>query len=116
MDEIKIKGIRGFGHHGLFPEEKKEGQPFIVDVTLHTDLSRAGASDEIGETVDYGAVALRVKSLIETGSFDLIERLATVIAESLKEEFSTSSVTVTVHKPHAPVDLDFEDISVTIRR
>jgi dihydroneopterin aldolase len=116
MDEIRIEGIKGFGYHGLFPEEKKSGQEFIVDVTLHTDLSSAGASDDIAATVDYGAVASQVKVLIETDSYDLIERLATVIADSLKAEFDIESVTVTVHKPHAPVNLEFKDISVTIRR
>jgi dihydroneopterin aldolase len=116
MDEIRIEGIRGFGYHGLFEVEKEKGQEFIVDLILHGDLSIAGASDEITETFDYGAVALRVKELIESGSFNLIERLATVIAESLKEEFRLPSITVRVHKPHAPVDLEFDDISVTIRR
>jgi dihydroneopterin aldolase len=116
MDEIRIEGIKGFGYHGLFPEEKKNGQEFIVDVTLHTDLSSAGARDDISATIDYGAVAARVKALIETDSYDLIERLATVIAERLKLEFSIPEVTITVHKPNAPVDLEFKDISVTIRR
>ena len=116
MDEIRIEGIRGFGYHGLFEKEKEQGQEFIVDLTLHLDLTRAGVSDEIATTINYGAVALRVKSLIESDSFNLIERLATVIAESLKEEFTLPSITVTVHKPNAPVDIDFKDISVTIRR
>lgn len=116
MDEIKIEGIKGFGYHGLFAEEKTNGQEFIVDVILHADLKKAGESDEIAATIDYGAVAVRIKELIETGSFNLIERLASVIAENLKSEFDLEAVTVTVHKPHAPVDLDFKDISVTIRR
>ena len=116
MDEIKIEGIKGFGHHGLFPEEKRDGQEFFVDLILQRDLRQAGASDDIALTIDYGAVAIRVKEIIETGSFNLIERLATVIAESLKAEFDLDAVTVTVHKPDAPVDLEFKDISVTIRR
>jgi dihydroneopterin aldolase len=116
MDEIRIEGIKGFGYHGLFSEEKKNGQEFIVDLILHTDLRQAGESDEIASTIDYGVVAIRVKELIETGSFNLIERFATVIAESLKADFDLNAVTVTVHKPNAPVDLEFKDISVTIRR
>jgi dihydroneopterin aldolase len=116
MDSISIKGIRGFGYHGLFPEEKENGQEFIVDLRIEVDLREAGSSDEIAATIDYGAVALRVKSLIEAGSFNLIERLATVIAEKVKEEFTVASVEVTVHKPNAPVDLEFTDISVTIKR
>ena len=116
MDEIAIIGIRGFGHHGLFEHEKRDGQEFIVDVRIHTDLSLAGKSDAIDSTIDYGLVAKRVKELIETGSFDLIERLAEVIAQSLKSEFKVSQIEVTVHKPHAPVEVEFDDISVTVRR
>jgi len=115
-DQIAITGIRGFGYHGLFDSEKKSGQEFIVDIRIEADLSEACQSDQIGSTIDYGKVALRVKELIETGSFNLIERLAEVIAESVKQEFQAKFVEVTVHKPSAPVDLEFEDISVTIKR
>ena len=116
MDEIAITGIRGFGYHGLFEHEKKDGQEFFVDIRITTDLSNAGQSDRIESTIDYGKVAIRVKELIETGSFNLIERLAEVIAERLKSEFALGAIEVTVHKPNAPVGIDLRDISVTIRR
>ncbi len=116
MDEISIKGIRGFGYHGVFEEEKKNGQEFIVDLAIERDLSVPGSSDALADTVDYGAIAIRTKELIESGSFNLIERLATVIAERLKSEFTLTAIEVTVHKPSAPVAVDFSDIAVTIRR
>lgn len=116
VDEIAILGVRGFGFHGLFEDEKREGQEFIVDLKIHADLSHAGKSDEIESTIDYGAVASRVKDLIETGSFNLIERLAEVIAEKVKSEFAAEAIEVTVHKPNAPVAVKLADISVTIRR
>jgi dihydroneopterin aldolase len=116
MDEIAIIGIRGFGYHGLFEHEKKDGQEFFVDLRIKTDLSNGGQSDQIEATIDYGKVSLRVKELIESGSFNLIERLAEVIAASLKSEFSIDAIEVTVHKPNAPVGIELEDISVTIRR
>ncbi len=116
MDAITINGIKGFGFHGVFEKEKHEGQEFTVDLRLELDLSRAGSSDSLSDTVDYGAVAVRTKELIETGSFDLIERLATVIAEELKREFSLDAIEVTLHKRHAPIDLEFTDLAVTIRR
>lgn len=116
MDEIAITGIRGFGYHGLFAEEKKNGQEFIVDIRMKKELSLAGSTDQIDATIDYGKVAVRVKELIESDSFNLIERLAEVIADRIKSEFSVAHVEVTVHKPHAPVDINFDDISVTIRR
>jgi len=116
MDEIAITGIRGFGYHGLFEHEKKDGQEFFVDIRITADLSSAGQSDRIESTIDYGKVAIRVKELIETNSFNLIERLAEVIAERLKSEFAVDAIEVTVHKPNAPVGIDLRDISVTIRR
>ncbi len=119
MDEIAITGIRGFGYHGLFEHEKKNGQEFFVDIRITADLSSAGKGDHIESTIDYGKVAIRVKELIETGSFNLIERLAEVIAERVKSEFSLDAldaIEVTVHKPNAPVGIDLKDISVTIRR
>ena len=116
MDEITIKGIRGFGYHGVFEDEKKNGQEFIVDLRIESDLSKAGQSDSLVDTDDYGAIAIRTKEIIETGSFNLIERLASEIASVLKKEFKLSAIEVTVHKPSAPVDIDFSDIAVTIRR
>ena len=116
MDEIAIKGIRGFGYHGVFEAERKNGQEFIVDLSIERDLSAPGSSDSLADTVDYGAIAIRTKELIESGSFNLIERLATVIGEKLKAEFNLTAIEVTVHKPSAPVDVDVSDIAVTIRR
>lgn len=116
MDEIAITGIRGFGYHGLFEDEKKNGQEFIVDIRMEKELSLAGSTDRIDATIDYGKVAVRVKELIESDSFNLIERLAEVIADQIKSEFSVTSIEVTVHKPHAPVEIEFDDISVTIKR
>lgn len=116
MDEITIKGIRGFGYHGVFEDEKKNGQEFIVDLRIESDLSKAGQSDSLVDTADYGAIAIRTKEIIETGSFNLIERLASEIAHLLKAEFNLAAIEVTVHKPGAPVGIDFTDIAVTIRR
>jgi dihydroneopterin aldolase len=116
MDEITIIGVRGFGYHGVFESEKKVGQEFIVDLSIKKDLSIAGQSDALVDTVDYGAIAIRTKELIESGSFNLIERLATEIAEVLKREFDLAGIDVTVHKPSAPIDIAFSDIAVTIRR
>lgn len=115
-DEIAITGIRGFGYHGLLDAEKRNGQEFLVDIRITADLSQAGQSDQIESTIDYAKVAIRVKELIESGPFNLIERLAEVIAVHVKREFRAIEVEVRVHKPHAPIDLDFEDVSVTITR
>lgn len=116
MDAITITGIRAFGRHGVFESERRDGQEFIVDLRLELDLSRPGSSDHLEDTVDYGAIAMRTRAIIEGDPFNLIERLASEIAERLKSEFALSAIEVMVHKPNAPIPVDFTDVSVTIRR
>lgn len=116
---IRVSGIRATGFHGVFPEEKRDGQEFVVDVTLEADLSAAGESDDLADTVNYAEVAALVVARIEGPSFDLIERLAAVIAgDVLDADLSArlvDAVVVTVHKPQAPVGVPFEDVTVTVR-
>jgi dihydroneopterin aldolase len=116
-DRIDIKGIHGFGHHGVFEFEKNDGQDFYVDIALHLDLQRASTSDSLSDTIDYGAISTIAKEEIEGPAVDLIERLAGRIADRIKSNFPTiSSLAVTVHKPQAPVKETVADISVTITR
>lgn len=119
-DVIEVLGIRATGFHGVFEHEKRDGQEFVVDVSLELDLGSAGESDDLAETVNYGEVAQLVVRRIEGEPFDLIERLATVIAEDVLATESgrlrLETVTVTVHKPSAPVGVPFGDVLVRVRR
>ena len=116
-DLITLNGIKGFGYHGVFDHEAKNGQEFIVDVEMQLDLSHASKSDDLNDTVDYGAVATLVVEEITGVRVQLIERLAGRIADRIKSEYPRiSTVVVTVHKPKAPVSEDVADISVTISR
>lgn len=116
-EAIKIVGISATGYHGVFPEERREGQPFICDVSLYFDLSPAGATDDLSMTVDYSAVAKLVEAEIIGEPVDLIERLATLIAEKILSSFVlVDCVEVTIHKPLAPVGVKVSDIAVTIER
>lgn len=119
-DVIEVLGIRAMGFHGVFEHEKRDGQEFVVDVSLELDLRPAGESDDLAETVNYGEVAQLVVRRIEGEPFDLIERLATVIAEDVLATESgrlrLETVTVTVHKPSAPVGVPFGDVLVRVRR
>ena len=115
-DFISIKGIRAFGHHGLLPDERVRGQEFIVDVALHFPLRDAGVSDEITKTVDYGLIALIVNKHIIGEPVNLIETLAEKIASEILENSRIEKVEVTVHKPHAPIAVEFSNVSVTITR
>lgn len=119
-DVIEVLGIRATGFHGVFEHEKRDGQEFVVDVSLELDLRPAGESDDLAETVNYGEVGQLVVRRIEGEPFDLIERLATVIAEDVLATESgrlrLETVTVTVHKPSAPVGVPFGDVLVRVRR
>ncbi len=116
MDLIRILGIEVFAHHGFLPEEKQIGQRFVIDIDLEVDLSEAGASDAIEKTVDYSAVAIEVAGLVANERWNLIEKVASRIAESVLSRPQVSAVTVTVHKPEAPIDLPFSDVAAVIRR
>ena len=116
-DQIIVTGICATGFHGVFPDERRDGQNFIVDVILKFDLEPAGESDDLTKTVNYATVAEAIVEEIIGEPVSLIETLATRISKHLLAEFPlVESVVVTVHKPSAPVDVKFIDIAVTIER
>jgi len=116
-DLIRITGIKGFGYHGVFEAERTNGQDFYVDVELEVDLTRASVSDDVTDTINYAEVTDLVVEEITTNPASLIEKLARRIAERIKVNFAQAArVTVTVHKPQAPVSAEVKDISVTISR
>lgn len=108
--------MRFYGCHGVLPEEKQNPQPFIVDLELSLDLGPAGRSDNLEDTVDYGAVFKYVRDLVEGRSFNLLEALAQAIADKLLEKLVLAEVKVTVKKPLAPVEGDFKYFAVIIER
>lgn len=115
-DRIELTGIEVVGRHGVLPEEQERGQLFRVDVSIYTDLRRPGASDELGDTIDYAAVADRVRSVVAAERHRLIERVAERVAEEVLSRPGVDRVQVTVHKPGAPLPMAFADVSVTIDR
>lgn len=116
IDEITLTGVRAFGRHGVFEEERREGQEFVVDVTLYVRTAKAAASDDLADTVNYGAVAERIVELVGGEPLNLIEGVAARIADDLLGHELVQMVAVTIHKPHAPITVPFADVSVTIRR
>jgi dihydroneopterin aldolase len=112
-----VTGIKALGYHGVLPQEATEGQDFIVDLLITLDLRAVSLSDDLQETINYADLAQIAYDNIVGERVQLIERLAGRIAEEISSAYSQiTSVSVTVHKPHAPVTVDFEDISVTITR
>ncbi|MCC3278784.1 MULTISPECIES: dihydroneopterin aldolase [unclassified Arthrobacter] len=117
LDRISLRGITATGYHGVFPEERRDGQPFVVDLVLFTDLAPAAQSDDLTKTAHYGEVAELVVQVITGEPLNLIEALAGRIAGAVLTSFSVlAAVEVTVHKPKAPIAVEFGDVAVTIYR
>lgn len=115
-DTVSLKGIRARGHHGVLAFEKELGQTFVVDVTMAVDVEPAATADDLALTVDYGSVATAVVEVVTGPAFDLIETLAVRIAQRVKQFDGVGEVTVSVHKPYAPVTELFDDVVVTVTR
>ena len=115
-DQIVLQGISAKGYHGVLDFEKRDGQTFVVDVTMHVDLAPAGTSDDLADTVNYAEVAGDVVALIEGDSLDLIEALASRIADRVLARPLVEAVEVVVHKPEAPVGHPFTDVRVRVTR
>ena len=117
MDKIVISGIRARGFHGVLPQEKAEGQEFLVDCELHLNLSSAIKSDNLNKTVNYAEAAELIKKIVEGDSLNLIEALAGKICEQILKAFRrVQKVVVTVHKPEAPISVEFLDVAVVVER
>ncbi|WP_240640539.1 dihydroneopterin aldolase [Microbacterium sp. 10M-3C3] len=116
VDEITMTGLRVFGRHGVFDHERRDGQEFVIDLTLGVATTAAAASDDVADTVHYGELAERVAAVVAGEPVNLIETLAQRIADAALSDERVQIVTVTVHKPSAPITVPFDDVSVTIRR
>jgi dihydroneopterin aldolase len=116
MDRLALRGIRGFGHHGVLDFERADGQEFVIDIELGLDSRAAAEADDLAQTVDYGLLAKGVKAAIESGPVNLVETLAQRIADLCLEHPVVRWTEVTVHKPDAPVDVAFDDVAITIHR
>ncbi len=116
MDRILIAGIRELGVHGVLPEEQTRPQPFEVDIELLVDLVPAGDSDDLDDTVDYGAVCEAVSRVISSERYRLLERLAARIAEVCRSDPRVKNVVVEVRKVHPPVRSMLRHVGVRIER
>jgi dihydroneopterin aldolase len=116
-DLIEIKGIKSFGYHGVFKSENIAGQDFFVDVLLELDLTHASVTDNVSDTVNYAEITDLVVEEVTGDRVALIEKLAGRIADRIRSAYPRiAAVSITVHKPQAPVNAQVKDISVTINR
>ena len=116
IDEITLTGLKVFGRHGVYDDERRDGQYFVVDATLFVSTAAAAISDDVRDTVHYGEAAERIAAIVGGEPVNLLETLAQRIADALLAYDEVKLVAVTVHKPGAPIALQFTDVSVTIRR
>jgi 7,8-dihydroneopterin aldolase/epimerase/oxygenase len=115
-DRIRLTGLRAFGHHGVFPEERTAGQVFVIDLALTLPLAEAARTGDLAATVHYGELAAAVVADVERDPVDLLETVAERLAALVLQNPLVESVEVTVHKPHAPITVPFDDVSVTVTR
>lgn len=116
-DRIELRGLKVRGNHGVFDHERQDGQDFIVDVILWVDSRIAAATDDLSDTVDYGALAHLAHDVIAGTPRNLIETVSAEIADKIMLETEQAlACEVTVHKPSAPIDLAFDDVAVVARR
>lgn len=100
----------------MFDHERRDGQDFVVDITVWIDLSPAAASDRLSDTFDYGVLAQRAADIIAGPARNLIETVAAEIARDVMSDERVHAVEVVVHKPQAPIPLRFNDVAVVARR
>lgn len=116
-DKIILTGIEVYGHHGCTIEERQLGQKFLVDIELNLDLSKSGKSDELADTVDYSKVIAQVEEIVGGKPRILIESVAEEIAEKILADFAlVDGITITLHKPNAPLKFKYVDAAIKIYR
>lgn len=116
-DRIELRGLRVRGHHGVFEHEKRDGQEFVVDVTVWMELAQAARTDALADTLDYGALAQRVAAIVGGEPCDLIETVSARVADDvLAADERVQAVEVVLHKPQAPIPLEFADVAVVAHR
>ena len=115
-DVLELRGLRALGVHGVLPEEQSRPQPFEIDLDIEADLSRAGASDDLADTLDYGAISEMVAKVVTGEHFALLERLAERIAEVVLGDGRVEAVIVSVRKLRPPVPVELSTAGVRIRR
>jgi dihydroneopterin aldolase len=115
-DQVSLTGLAVRGRHGVFPEERRDGQIFVVDVVLDVDTRPAAETDDLSRTVDYSVLAAAIVGIVEGEPVDLIETLAARIADQCLTYPLVEAARITVHKPNAPMAIDFADVAVTIDR
>jgi len=116
-DTVTVANLELFAYHGVNPEEKENGQRFLLDIIMTLDAAKAAATDDLTETVSYSAAVKTARAVFTEQKYDLIETAAVRVANALLETYPLLfDVTVTVKKPDAPMKATFDYVGVTVKR
>lgn len=115
-DRIELRGLAVRGRHGVFEYERRNGQDFVVDITVWLGLADAATTDDLADTYDYGALAQLAADVVAGPPRNLIEAVGGEIADRVMADQRVHAVEVVVHKPQAPIRQRFVDVAVVIRR
>ncbi|RID84465.1 dihydroneopterin aldolase [Peribacillus asahii] len=117
MDKIYLNEMEFYGYHGVFPEETKLGQRFIVDIVVETDLAKAGQTDCLDDSINYGELFEVVQGIMEGEPMKLLEAVAETISTKLLDKFpSIQTCTVKVIKPNPPIRGHYKSVAIEITR
>lgn len=117
MDKIKIKNLEVFANHGVFPEETRLGQKFLVNAVLYTDTREAGLKDDLTKSIHYGEVSRDITDFMQRNTYRLIESAAERLAMELLLKYSRlRRILLEIQKPWAPIGLPLESVSVEVER
>lgn len=117
MDIIRIDNLEVYAYHGAYDEEKEKGQYFYVNAELYTNTRKAGMNDDLDVSTNYGTVCDFIHDFMTKHTYDLIETVAEQLAQALLLEFKlVKSVLLEIKKPHAPIEREFESVSVELER
>ena len=115
-DEIRLTGLAVTGYHGVFEHEKRDGQTFLIDCTLGVDTSAAAETDDLRRTVDEGQLAARLAALVARPPVARIETQAHRLLDVALAFTLVQWAEIVVHKPQAPIPMQFADVAVRVRR
>lgn len=117
MDKLQLRGMRFYGYHGVFAEENRLGQQFIVDLELLIDLQQAALTDELQYALDYSELHEFVRGIVEGPPVKLIEALTDQVASRVLEHYTmVNEITVRVTKPHPPFKVEFDGVTIEMNR
>jgi len=116
LDQIAVHGVRVRGTHGVLATERETGQVFMADVVVHLSTSTAASTDDLARTVNYSELADRTAEVLAGDPADLLETVADKVAHAALAFPEVECVDVRIHKPQAPLHVEFKDVTVTVRR